>query len=184
MKVAFFISNIHIVMVTFSFKVPILVESSTLAHMRLKMRLKHMIAILICWSINPWRHNGSNCCMNMCQSWAFIVESFLLATCFKGALQYLIGTRKDFKQSMNTINSSSFSTYGAIGFSHLSWTCGSWNNHKWSLIPSSFRSCHTIIVSFIPKIIRTTFSQTFFSMCMTSKQCFRRSPYSIYYSTM
>jgi hypothetical protein len=39
-------------------------------------------------------------------------------------------------------------------------------------------------VSFIPKIICTTFSQPFFPMCMTSKQCFRRNPYSIDYSTM
>jgi hypothetical protein len=45
-----------------------------------------------------------------------MAESFILATCFKGALQYSVGTRKDFKQSMNTISSSSFNTYGAIGF--------------------------------------------------------------------
>jgi hypothetical protein len=54
--------------------------------------------------------------MNMCQSWAFMVKSFFFATCFKGALQYSVGTLKDFKQSMNTISSSSFSTYGAISF--------------------------------------------------------------------
>jgi hypothetical protein len=178
------ISSIHIVMVTSSLKVPISARSNTLAHMHLKMRLKLMIVILVRRSINPQRHNGSNWCMNMCQSWVFVVESFLLATCFKGALQYSVGTHKDFKQSMNTISSSSFSTYGAIGFNHLLGTCGYWNNHKWSLIPSSFRSCRTIIVSFIPKIVCTMFSQMFFSTCMTSKQCFKRSPCSIDYSTM
>jgi hypothetical protein len=47
----------------------------------------------------------------------------------------LVGTCKDFKQSMNTISSSSFSTYGTISFNHLLGTCGSKNNHKWGFIP-------------------------------------------------
>ncbi len=178
------ISSIHIVMAMCSFKVPILVKSSTLAHMCLKMRLRCMITILVRWSINPRTHNGSNCYMNMCQSWAFMVEFVFLETCFKGALQYSVGTCKDFKQPMNTISSSSFNTYGAVGFIHLLRTCRSWNSHKWGLIPSSFKYCRTPKVSFIPKIICTTFSQPFFPMCMTSKQCFRRNPYSIDYSTM
>jgi hypothetical protein len=69
-----------------------------------------------------------------------------------------------------------YSPYGAVPFSHLSRARGSWNTHKCGLSPSSFRSYWDAMVSFIPRIISTTFSHTFFMMCMTSKQSLKRSP--------
>jgi hypothetical protein len=49
------ISSMHIVMATSFLKVSISTMYTTLAHVHLKMRLKHMITIIVCWSINPWR---------------------------------------------------------------------------------------------------------------------------------
>ncbi len=65
----------------------------------------------------------------------------------------------------------SISTKLPCGSIHYDEFWGFWNNHKCGRMFWSSMSHFTFFPSFFPHMVWIKFSQTFFSTCMTSKQC-------------
>ncbi len=68
-------------------------------------------------------------------------------------------------------NSSAIRTYDACAFNIFCWLFGCYLSPKCCEMRSICMSHHALIMSFWPNTKQTTFSQTFFSMCVTSKAC-------------
>jgi hypothetical protein len=80
-----------------------------------------------------------------------------------------VGSFIDLDHDKIVSNSSAIKTYEASGFNILCWLFGCCLGHKCCQMPSSCMSHHTLIMSFWPNMVWTTFSKMFFSICITSK---------------